>query len=115
MPVMVVLLFLSGFFLFDFRRNGFQCVGTLSGKLLLVKVALAFAVLGVFTQTVWTGARGKLDICHFRNTYRIVLAMMVVIVVIAKLMFSSVVPRISGLRAACGGSSTILPRTKRNT
>lgn len=91
MPVVVALLFLSGFALFDIRCNGFQCVATLSGKLLLVKVAFAFGVLGVFAQTMWAGAHGKLDVCRFRNTHRLVLAMMVVIVVIAKLMFSSVV------------------------
>lgn len=88
MPFVVIALFLSGFWLFDFRCNGFQCVATTAGKLLLVKVAFAFGVLGVFAQTLWAGLRGKLDVCRFRNTHRIVLAMMVVIVVIAKLMFS---------------------------
>lgn len=88
MPVVVALLFLSGFWLFNFRCNGFACVATPAGKLLLVKVAFAFGVLGVFAQTIWAGRHGKLDVCRFRNTHRIVLAMMVVIVVIAKLMFS---------------------------
>ncbi|HET7161997.1 MAG TPA: hypothetical protein VFI32_04940 [Rhodanobacteraceae bacterium] len=91
MPIVVALLFLSGFWLFDFRCNGFQCVATLSGKLLLAKVVLAFAVLGVFAQTIWTSTRGRMDVCRFRHTHRIVLAMMVGIVVIAKLMFSGVV------------------------
>lgn len=91
MPFVVALLFLSGFYLFDVRCNGFQCVGTLSGNLLLVKVVLAFAVLGVFAQAIIAGRRGGMDLCRFRNTHRIILVMMVGIVVIAKLMFSSVV------------------------
>lgn len=88
MPGVVALLFLSGFFLFDYRCNGFACVATTSGKLLLVKVGLAFGVLAVFAQTIWAGAHGKLDVCRFRNTHRIVLAMMIGIVIIAKLMFA---------------------------
>ncbi|TAM11161.1 MAG: hypothetical protein EPN72_03500 [Nevskiaceae bacterium] len=90
MPVVVVLLFLSGFFLFDYRCNGFACVATTGGKLLLVKVALAFAVLAVFARAIWAGLHGGMDPCRFRNTHRIILAMMVAIVVIAKLMFSGV-------------------------
>lgn len=88
MPVVVALLFLSGFVLFDDRCSGFACVATTAGKLLLVKVALAFGVLAVFAQTIWAGMHGKMDVCRFRNTHRIVLAMMVGIVVIAKLMFT---------------------------
>lgn len=90
MPVVVALLFLSGFFLFDYRCNGFACVATTGGKLLLVKVALAFGVLGVFARAIWAGMHGGMDPCRFRNTHRIILGMMVAIVVIAKLMFSGV-------------------------
>lgn len=88
MPVVVALLFLSGFFLFDYRCNGFACVATTGGKLLLVKVALAFGVLAVFARAIWAGMHGGMNPCRFRNTHRIILAMMVAIVVIAKLMFS---------------------------
>jgi hypothetical protein len=48
---------------------------------------LAFGVLGVFINAVWAGARGHMNACRFRYTHRIVLAMMVGIVFLAKTMF----------------------------
>lgn len=89
MPVVVALLFLSGFALFDIRCNGFSCIQPTFGWgwLLLLKAALAFAVLGVFIGAIRAGLRGGMDPCRFRHTHRIVLALMVGIVVLAKLMF----------------------------
>ncbi|MEW9625079.1 CopD family copper resistance protein [Rhodanobacter geophilus] len=88
MPVVVLLLFLSGFALFDLRCNGLRCIGSARfGWFLLAKVALAFGVLGVFVNAVWAGARGRMDACRFRHTHRIVLAMMAAIVFLAKTMF----------------------------
>ena len=87
MPVVVVLLFLSGFMLFDIRCNGFSCVGSRFGNWLLLKVLLAFGVLGVFANAMWAMRRGKMDVCRFKHTHRIVLAMMVGIVFLAKTMF----------------------------
>ena len=88
MPVVVLLLFLSGFALFDLRCNGIQCIGsTRFGWFLLAKVILAFGVLGVFVNAVWAGAHGKMNACRFRYTHRIVLTMMVAIVFLAKTMF----------------------------
>ena len=87
MPVVVALLFLSGFALFDIRCNGFSCIGTRFGWLLSLKVALAFAVLAVFVGAIRAGIRGTMDPCRFRHTHRIVLALMAGIVILAKLMF----------------------------
>jgi hypothetical protein len=87
MPVVVALLFLSGFALFDIHCNGFACVGTRFGYWLLLKVALAFGVLGVFVSAILAGARGRMNPCRFRNTHRIILLMMVGIVFLAKAMF----------------------------
>lgn len=89
MPVVVALLFLSGFALFDIRCNGFSCITPAFGWgwLLLAKVLLAFAVLAVFIGAVRAGLRGGMDPCRFRHTHRIVLGLMVGIVVLAKLMF----------------------------
>ncbi len=89
MPVIVGLLFLSGFALFDIRCNGFTCITPQFswGWLLLLKVVLAFAVLGVFVSAVRAGLHGGMDPCRFRHTHRIVLALMIGIVVLAKLMF----------------------------
>jgi len=87
MPVVVVLLFLSGGALFDIRCGGISCVGSRSGNLLLLKVLLAFGVLGVFVNAMWASLRGKMDLCRFRHTHRIVLALMVGIVFLAKTMF----------------------------
>lgn len=87
MPVVVALLFLSGFALFDIRCNGLACIGTPFGWLLSLKVTLAFAVLGVFIGAIRAGLRGTMDPCRFRHTHRIVLGLMVGIVVLAKLMF----------------------------
>lgn len=56
MPVVVVLLFLSGFALFDIRCDGFSCVGSRFGNLLLLKVLLAFGVLG--SSSTRCGRRG---------------------------------------------------------
>lgn len=87
MPAVVLLLFLSGGLLFDLRCNGLSCVGARFSYFLLLKVVLAFGVLGVFVNAVWAGARGRMNACRFRYTHRIVLAMMVGIVFLAKTMF----------------------------
>lgn len=86
MPFVVLLLFLSGFVLFDINCNGFQCVGSRFGNWLVLKVVLAFGVLGVFVSAVRASRHGKMDICRFRNTHRVVLGLMVGIVFIAKTM-----------------------------
>ena len=87
MPVVVLLLFVSGGMLFDLRCDGLACVGTRFGTFLLLKVTLAFAVLGVFVSAVRAGARGRMSVCRFRHTHRVVLALMVGIVFLAKTMF----------------------------
>ena len=88
MPFVVLLLFVSGGLLFDLRCDGIRCIGgTRFGWFLLAKVILAFGVLGVFVNAVWTGARGRMNACRFRHTHRIVLALMVLIVFLAKTMF----------------------------
>ena len=87
MPFVVALLFLSGFALFDIRCDGFACVGSRFGNWLLLKVVLAFGVLGVFVNAMWAMRRGKMDVCRFKHTHRIVLALMVGIVFLAKTMF----------------------------
>ncbi|MBS0569653.1 MAG: hypothetical protein JSS28_03530 [Proteobacteria bacterium] len=87
MPFVVALLFLSGFALFDIRCDGVSCVGSRFGFWLLLKVALAFGVLGVFASAILAGARGRMNPCRFRTTHRIILAMMIGIVFLAKAMF----------------------------
>lgn len=87
MPVVVLLLFASGFVLFEQRCAGFDCIGSRFGHLLLLKVVLAFGVLGVFVNAVWTSRHGRMDVCRFRHTHRIVLALMVGVVFLAKAMF----------------------------
>ncbi len=87
MPVVVVLLFLSGFYVFDVRCDGLACVGSRFGNWLVLKVVLAFGVLGVFINAMWAMRHGKMDICRFRHTHRIVLGLMVGIVFLAKTMF----------------------------
>ncbi len=87
MPVVVVLLFLSGGILFDVRCDGFSCIGTRFGNLLLLKVLLAFGVLGVFVNAMWAMRHGRMDVCRFRHTHRLVLGLMVGIVFLAKAMF----------------------------
>lgn len=86
MPVVVVLLFLSGGVLFDIRCDGFSCVGSRFGNLLLTKVLLAFGVLGVFVNAMWAMRRGGMDVCRFRHTHRVVLGLMIGIVFLAKTM-----------------------------
>jgi len=87
MPVVVALLFVSGGVLFDIRCDGLSCVGSRFGNLLLLKVLLAFGVLGVFVNAMWASRRGSMDVCRFRHTHRVVLGLMIVIVFLAKTMF----------------------------
>lgn len=87
MPVVVIVLFVSGGVLFDIRCDGIACVGSRFGNLLLLKVLLAFGVLGVFANAMWAMRHGKMDVCRFRHTHRIVLGLMVGIVFLAKTMF----------------------------
>lgn len=87
MPAIVLLLFASGVALFQFHCPDGACTGTRAGALLLTKVGLAITVLGVFVQAVWAGLRGRMDLCRFRRTHRIVLVLMAGIVFLAKTMF----------------------------
>ena len=87
MPILVIALFASGFVLFDIRCDGLGCVGSRFGNLLLLKVLLAFGVLGVFVNAMWVMRHGKMDVCRFRHTHRFVLGLMVGIVFLAKTMF----------------------------
>jgi hypothetical protein len=87
MPIVVILLFLSGFAVFDIRCDGLQCIGSRFGNWLLLKVVLAFAVLGVFANAMWAMRHGKMDVCRFRYTHRVVLGLMIGIVLLAKTMF----------------------------
>ena len=87
MPVVVIVLFVSGGVLFDIRCDGVACFGSRFGNLLLLKVLLAFGVLGVFVNAMWAMRHGKMDVCRFRHTHRIVLVLMIGIVFLAKTMF----------------------------
>ncbi|MHB1059025.1 MAG: CopD family copper resistance protein [Rhodanobacter sp.] len=87
MPVVVIVLFASGGLLFDIRCDGIACVGSRFGNWLLLKVLLAFGVLGVFVNAMWAMRRGAMNACRFRHTHRIVLGLMVGIVFLAKTMF----------------------------
>ena len=50
------------------------------GILLMIKMTLAFAVLGVFMASLSAAKRGKMDLCRFRYTHRIVAGLMLAIV-----------------------------------
>jgi len=86
-PRVVLQLFAGGGALFDIRRGGLGCVGSRMGVFLLLKVTLAFAVLGVFVNAVWAGMRGRMNACRFRYTHRVVLGLMIGIVFLARTMF----------------------------
>lgn len=87
MPIVVALLFVSGFALFYFRCTGFSCIDTRFGHWLLLKAGLAFVVLGVFVNAMWAMRHGRMDVCRFRTTHRVVLGLMIGIVFLAKTMF----------------------------
>jgi uncharacterized protein len=87
MPVVVLLLFLSGGMLFDIRCGGLSCLGTRFSYFLGIKVALALLVLGVFVNAIVAGARGHMTLCRFRHTHRVILGLMIGIVFLAKTMF----------------------------
>ena len=87
MPVVVALLFLSGAALFELRCDALACIGSRFGNLLLLKVLLAFAVLGVFINAMWASRHGRMDVCRFRHTHRVVFTLMIGIVFLAKAMF----------------------------
>ena len=88
MPVVVTLLYLSGAAMFwvrfsltpDFFHTKF-------GLLLTTKILLAFGVLGIFVSAMRAAIRGTMDPCRFRYTHRIVGALMIGIVLLAKGMF----------------------------
>lgn len=85
MPWVVGTLYMSGIAMFSLRCIALACLRTHLGWLLLAKVALALAVLVVFVRAL--RVRGRVDSCRFRRTHRIVLALMVGIVFLAKGMF----------------------------
>lgn len=87
LPVVVILLFVSGFMPSDVRCDGFACAGSRSGNWLLLKVVRAFGVLDVFVNAIWAMRHGKMDVCRFKFAHRVVLTLMVGIVFLAKAMF----------------------------
>ncbi|MCC6594873.1 MAG: hypothetical protein IT477_00030 [Rhodanobacteraceae bacterium] len=87
MPVAVALLYISGAVMFEVKCAHGSCLGSRFGVMLGIKVLLALGVLGVFMSTMWAALRGRMDPCRVRHTHRIVLALMVGIVFLAKAMF----------------------------
>jgi len=87
MPVVVLLLFVSGFAMYSMRCPAFACLDSRFGVMLNIKVLLALGVLGVFLATMWTALRGRMDPCRFRHTHRVVLVLMAGIVFLARAMF----------------------------
>lgn len=88
MPAVVALLYLTGAAMFwvhfSARPDFFQ---TRFGWLLTAKVSLTFVVLGVFVAAMRAARKGTMDPCRFRHTHRIVGALMVGIVLLAKGLF----------------------------
>lgn len=88
MPFVVVLLFLSGGAMFwvqyTMRPDFFH---TRFGLLLTTKLALAFAVLAVFVSAIRASIKGTMNPCRFKYTHRVVAALMLGIVLLAKGMF----------------------------
>jgi uncharacterized protein len=88
MPVVVALLFASGVSMFWVHYSGRpDFFHTRFGVLLAIKIALALTVLGVFVVSVRASVKGRMDPCRFRHTHRIVAALMLGIVFLAKAMF----------------------------
>jgi hypothetical protein len=88
MPVVVALLYLSGAAMFWVRfSNTVDFFHTRFGLLLSIKVALTFVVLGVFISAMRAISRGRMDLCRFRHTHRVVAGLMLAIVLLAKGMF----------------------------
>lgn len=88
MPLVVTLLYLTGAAMFwahySARPDFFH---TKFGLLLTAKVSLTFIVLGVFVSAMRAARKGTMDLCRFRYTHRIVGAIMLGIVLLAKGMF----------------------------
>lgn len=88
MPYVVLTLFLTGAAMFwvhfsnrpDFFQSKF-------GLLLSLKVVLALVVLGVFITSMRAMRQGRMTLCRFRYTHRIVAGLMLGIVLLAKGMF----------------------------
>ena len=53
----------------------------------MLKVLLAFGVLGMFVNAMWAMRHGKMDIYRFKYTQRIVPALIAGIVFLAETMF----------------------------
>lgn len=88
MPVVVAILFLTGGAMFWVRFSSQpDFFHTRFGVLLAIKVAFAFAVLGVFVTAIRASFKGTMDLCRFRYTHRVVAGLMLVIVLLAKGMF----------------------------
>ncbi len=88
MPIVVTLLYLTGaamFWVHFSARPDF--FGTRFGWLLTTKILLTFAVLGVFVTAMRAARKGTMDPCRFKYTHRIVGALMLGIVLLAKGMF----------------------------
>jgi hypothetical protein len=88
MPYVVALLFITGGLMFWVHfSNRPDFVQSRFGILMMIKMTLAFAVLGVFMASLSAAKRGKMDLCRFRYTHRIVAGLMLGIVLLAKGMF----------------------------
>ncbi|MBP7950334.1 MAG: hypothetical protein KA004_11805 [Verrucomicrobiales bacterium] len=89
MPYVVGLLFVTGIGMFVhwFKAYGDFFFHSRFGILLTIKASLAIVVLGIFANAIYASFKGKMDLCRFRYTHRIVAGFMVGIVLLAKALF----------------------------
>ncbi len=85
-PIFVILLYLTGLYMFHHHIKGLD-LSTTFGKLLILKVTLALTVIPLVAAAIYLFLKGKSDSKFFDTAHKIIFVLVFSIIILAKLMF----------------------------
>ncbi|MBK3332036.1 hypothetical protein GWK41_03010 [Persephonella atlantica] len=85
-PIFVILLYLTGLYMFHHYIKGLD-ISTTFGKLLILKVTLALTVIPLVAVAIYLFLKGKSDSRFFDTAHKIIFVLVFSIIILAKLMF----------------------------
>ncbi len=85
-PVFVVLLYLTGFYMFHYHIKGLD-LSVNFGKLLILKIILALIIIPFVASAIYLFLKGKSDSKFFDTAHKIIFVLVFSVIILAKLMF----------------------------
>ncbi|MDQ7055541.1 MAG: hypothetical protein Q9M89_03265 [Persephonella sp.] len=85
-PLFVILLYLTGFYMFHYHIKGLD-LSTNFGKLLILKVSLALTIIPFVASAIYLFLKGRFDSKFFDTAHKIVFILVFSVIILAKIMF----------------------------